>query len=129
MKTFRIVIEDSPLKNAIKALKKVAKTGIPDVRLDELICGSVELAHGAFTRARLEAFYTILRRKPGSIRSLAELMGKSHANVLRDVRALELMGIIELVSEKKGERESLRPIAKYGSIIFDFEERKKVGNE
>ncbi|OFZ82882.1 MAG: hypothetical protein A2603_11825 [Bdellovibrionales bacterium RIFOXYD1_FULL_55_31] len=54
------------------------------------------------------------------------VMKRDHANVLRDVKVLERLGLIQLVTEKEGERERMRPVALYDRIIFDFGDAKSA---
>ena len=120
MKTFTIKIENRPDEVAFKKLKKVIKTGIPDVHPDELLCDSLDSALSVFSKSKFEVFAGILNLKPDSVAALAKGLDKDQANVLRDVRALEAMGLIKLVMEKDGDRTRLRPATLYNKIIFDF---------
>lgn len=59
-------------------------------------------------RARL--LHTIKTKKPGSIYTLAKLLGRDFKSVFQDIKLLERFGFIEMVAEKTGKRERLRPI-------------------
>lgn len=59
-------------------------------------------------RARL--LHTIKAKKPGSIYALAKLLGRDFKSVFSDIKLLERFGFLEMVSEKTGKRERLRPI-------------------
>lgn len=48
--------------------------------------------------------------EPESIYRLAKILGRNFKAVRNDVDVLEKFGFIELKSEKKGERERLRPV-------------------
>lgn len=125
MKTFTIRIEKSPDKSAFKRLRKAIKTRVPDVHPDELICDSVDSALSVLSKSKFEAFAGILNSKPESIATLAKLLNKDQGNVLRDVRALEALGLIKLTEEKDGDRARLKPVTLYSKIIFDFEDHTR----
>ena len=72
------------------------------------------------TEGRLQVFYAIADHEPTSMYQLAQLIKRDSANVLRDVKTLESMKLVNLVSEKDGDRERLRPVANYDRIVFDF---------
>jgi predicted transcriptional regulator len=72
------------------------------------------------TAGRIQLFYAIANQKPDSMYQLAQLLGRDHPNVIRDVKVLEGVGLVKLVSEKDGERERSRPVALYDRLIFDF---------
>lgn len=69
---------------------------------------------------RIQLFYAIGNHRPESMYHLAQLLKRDHSNVIRDVKALEGLGLIQLLAEKSGERERLRPVALYDRIVFDF---------
>jgi predicted transcriptional regulator len=121
MKTFTIKIENKATEMAFKRLKRAIKSGIPDVHPDELICDSLDSALSVFSKSKFEVFAGILNFQPDSVAALAKALDKDHANVLRDARALEALGLIKLVIEKDGDRTRLRPATLYNKIIFDFD--------
>jgi predicted transcriptional regulator len=120
VKTFTIRIEKNPDVDAFKRLKRVIKTGVPDVRPDELLCDSMDSALKVLSKSKFELFGGILTFKPESLAALAKALDKDQANVQRDARALEALGLIKLAVEKDGDRTRLRPTALYNKIIFDF---------
>ncbi len=127
MRAFTIRYEKHPRKSVLDAMKRAINTGLPDVRGDELICDSMEAMLKIMTRSRFEAFAAIVEGKPGSVYELAKLLDKDQGNVLRDVKALESLGLIKLKAVKDGERERLMPIPLYDKIILEFEPKKAVG--
>ena len=58
-------------------------------------------------RARL--LHVIKEMKPESIYGLAKLLKRDFKSVREDVRLMEKFGFIDLVGDKKGARERLRP--------------------
>lgn len=59
-------------------------------------------------RSRL--VHTIKTKSPSSIYGLAKLLNRDFKSVFDDVKLLERFGVLDLVSEKKGKRTSLRPV-------------------
>ena len=65
-------------------------------------------------KARLLHF--LKTKKPGSIYQLAKLLGRDFKSVSDDIKLLESFGFIEMIAEKTGKRERLRPILVIDSI-------------
>lgn len=124
MKIFTFLYEKNPRKSALDAMKKAIKTGKPDIRDDELICDSMDSMLKLMSKSRFDVFAAIVEHKPDSLYELAKALKKDPGNVLRDAKALESLGLIELVPAKSGERERLKPEAKYDKIVFEFEPKK-----
>jgi predicted transcriptional regulator len=59
-------------------------------------------------KARL--MHVIKKDKPGSIYGLAKLLKRDFKSVNDDVKLLEKFGFIDMLSEKTGKRQRLRPI-------------------
>ncbi len=57
-------------------------------------------------------------RKPNSIYSLAKLLGRDFKSVNDDVRLLERFGFIDMVAEKTGKRERLKPVIAVDEILI-----------
>ncbi len=126
MKTFTLKLEKVSLKGMFADLKRAAKTGVPNIIDDEMACGSVDAMMEAVSRSKLEAFAAIVEHKPKSIKELAELLKKDLGNVSRDVKGLELIGLVELKKDKRDDPRAVRPIAKYELIAFDFTPARKA---
>ena len=124
MKIFTFRYEKNPKKSALAAMRNAAKTGKPDVRDNELICDSMDAMLKIMSKARFEVFAAIVEHKPDSLYELAEILGKDNANVLRDVKSLETLGLIKLVSVKDGERERFKPESLYDKIVLEFQPKK-----
>lgn len=52
----------------------------------------------------------IKNKKPSSIYSLAKILGRDFKSVIQDVKALEKFGFVDMISEKTGKRERLKPV-------------------
>ena len=121
MKTFTFRYDPTATpKDLFARLKKAVKTGVPDIRKDEVSSNSIHAILSTMSEVRLQLFYTIADHHPASMYSLAQTINRDHANVIRDVKVLEGLGLIKLVSEMDGDRERMRPVALYDRIIFDF---------
>jgi predicted transcriptional regulator len=59
-------------------------------------------------KARL--MHTIKKKNPNSIYGLAKMLGRDFKSVNDDIKLLEKFGFVEMVAEKSGKRERLRPI-------------------
>lgn len=128
MKTYIFRYDPNATPDALFArVARTAKTGVPDVRENETSSNSIHAILSTMTEARLKLFYAIADQHPNSMYHLAQLLNRDQANVTRDVKALKLMGLIKLVSEKDGKRERLRPVASYDRIVFDFGAAKAAG--
>jgi predicted transcriptional regulator len=59
-------------------------------------------------KARL--LHVIKSKSPNSIYGLAKILGRDFKSVSDDVKLLERFGFIDLISEKSGDRERLKPV-------------------
>ena len=64
--------------------------------------------------------HIIKNKNPNSIYNLAKILGRDFKSVREDIKLLEKFGFIELVSEKKGKREMLRPKVVTDSININI---------
>lgn len=121
MKTFTFRYDPSATPNDLFArVARAAKTGVADIRKDVTSSNSIHAILSAMTEGRLQVFYAVADHRPTSMYQLAQVLKRDQANVLRDVKALEAMKLIKLMSEMDGDRERLRPVANYDRIVFDF---------
>lgn len=119
--TFRYNPKSTP-KDLFSRLEKAAKSGVANIEKDEASSNSINAMLSTMTAGRIQLFYAIADQKPESMYELAQLVNRDHANVIRDVKVLEGLGLVRLEAEKNGERERLRPIALYDRLVFDFGE-------
>ena len=59
-------------------------------------------------RARI--LHVIKHKKPASMYALAKLVGRDFKSVSDDIKLLERFGFLEMIAEKTGKRERLKPI-------------------
>ena len=69
-------------------------------------------------KARL--LHTLKVEKPKSIYALAKILGRDFKSVSDDIKLLERFGFIEMVAEKTGKRERLRPILSVDSVYISL---------
>lgn len=120
MKVFRFRYERNPRQSALSAMKRAIRTGVSDVRDDEMVCDSMASMLKLMTKSRFEVFAAIVEHRPASLQELARVMRKDPGNVLRDAKALEGLGLIRFV-EVRGNRTRLQPEAMFDKIVFEFQ--------
>ena len=69
-------------------------------------------------KARL--LHVIKNKKPNSIYNLAKILKRDLKSVNNDIKLLERFGFIDMISEKTGKRERLRPIVVVDSIRINL---------
>lgn len=124
MKVFTFRYDANPRKNAFARMQKAIATGKPEIKEHEVACDGLDAMLKLMSKSRFEVFAAIVEKRPDSLYALAQSLEKDQGNVLKDAKALEALGLIELVTVKEGNREKLRPKALYDKIIFEFEPKK-----
>ena len=124
MKIFTFRYDPNPRKNAFARMQKAIATGKPEIREHEIACDGLEAMLKLMSKSRFEVFAAIVEKRPDSLYALAQLLEKDQGNVLKDAKALEALGLIELIVVKDGNREKFRPKALYDKIVFEFEPKK-----
>ena len=81
---------------------------------------SLSLLRKLMSNQRTRLLHTIKTKKPASLYALAKLLGRDFKAVLLDVKLLERFGFIEMLSEKSGKRNRLRPILATEELIIKF---------
>jgi predicted transcriptional regulator len=64
--------------------------------------------------------YTIKHKNPNSIYKLSKLLKRDFKSVAEDIKLLGRFGIIEMIAEKTGKRERLKPVLVVSSIDIHF---------
>jgi len=64
--------------------------------------------------------HTIKLKKPTSIYNLAKILSRDFKSVSDDVKLLERFGFIDLIAEKTGKRERLKPVVVVDSINIEI---------
>lgn len=68
------------------------------------------------TNEKAKILYTLKTKKPSSIYNLAKTLKRDFKSVNDDIKLLEKFGFIDLIEEKTGKRNRLRPILVVDSI-------------
>ncbi len=129
MKTFTFKYEKNPKKSALLAMQKAIQTGNADIRDHEMVCDGLDSMLKLMSKSRFDVFAAIVENRPHSIYDLAKSLEKDQGNVLRDVKALESLGLIKLKPMKNGARGKFKPLPLYDRVIFEFEPKKMLVNE
>ena len=69
-------------------------------------------------KARL--LHTLKKEKPGSIYALAKILKRDFKSVSEDIKLLERFGFIDMIAEKTGKRERLRPVIVVDTIHINI---------
>ena len=91
-----------------------------------MVCDSLGTLLKLISEVRFDLFAAIIEHRPTSLFELAQHLEKDQADVLKEARALESLGLIRLKTVKEGAREMLTPEAFYDKIIFEFEPKRSV---
>jgi predicted transcriptional regulator len=68
------------------------------------------------TNEKARILHTIKTKKPSSIYALAKIINRDFKSVNEDIKQLEKFGFIDLISERTGKRERLRPVVVVDAI-------------
>jgi len=80
----------------------------------------IELLRKLFSNEKTRILHTLKVKKPKSIYDLAKILGRDFKSVYSDLKFLERFGFIEFYSEKKGNREALKPVLKIDSLKLEL---------
>jgi predicted transcriptional regulator len=128
MRTLTFLFDPAPVKSMRSSFKDAIKTKKPQVEDNIIRFNNFEAISGILSATKMELFNCILLKNPKSLYELAKFMDKDQSQILRDVKILETLGVIDLVSEFDGGKEKTRPVAKYDEIkiIFQKDSDKKI---
>ncbi|MCX8159018.1 MAG: HTH domain-containing protein [Candidatus Pacearchaeota archaeon] len=80
----------------------------------------VSLLRKLLSNEKAKILHIIKQKKPSSIYSLARILNRDFKSVSSDIKLLERFGFIEMVAEKTGNRERLKPILAVDSLTINF---------
>lgn len=72
------------------------------------------------TNEKARILHTIKTKKPSSIYELAKIINRDFKSVNDDIKMLEKFGFIDLIAEKTGKRERLKPVIVVDSIHINL---------
>ena len=88
---------------------------------------SIEALYTNMTKNRLQVFKAVVEKNPVNIEELANLLNKNYTMVRRDIHILEGMGLVRLErTEKEKGYKTIKPIALYKRIVFDFPMQEQI---
>ncbi len=70
----------------------------------------LEKARNMLSNEKIRILHAIKYQKPKSIYQLAKILERDFKAVITDVKTLENFELLDLISEKKGKRDSIKPI-------------------
>jgi predicted transcriptional regulator len=70
----------------------------------------IELLRKILSNEKARILYVLKKKNVPSIYALAKALGREFKSVYEDLKILERFGFVEFHSEKKGKRQSLRPV-------------------
>lgn len=80
----------------------------------------IELLRKLFSNEKTRILHTLKVKKPKSIYDLAKILKRDFKSVHSDLKFLERFGFIGFYSEKKGNREALKPVLKIDSLKLEL---------
>ena len=69
---------------------------------------------------KAKILHTLKVKKPSSIYELAKILKRDFKSVSDDIKLLERFGFVDLIAEKTGKRERLRPVLVVSSIHINI---------
>jgi predicted transcriptional regulator len=70
---------------------------------------------------KAKILHIIKTRNPSSIYELSKMSGRDFKAVSDDIKVLERFGLLDMISEKTGKRERLRPVITTDELIVKFQ--------
>jgi len=80
----------------------------------------LSLLRKLLSNEKAKILHTIKHKKPNSIYALSRILKRDFKSVSADIKLLERFGFIEMVAEKTGNRERLKPVLAVDSININF---------
>lgn len=87
---------------------------------DEYDYEGISALRRLLSNEKARVLHIIKSKHPDSIYSLARIIGRDFKSVFDDVKLLERFGFIELVSERTGKRERLKPVISASQITINI---------
>ncbi len=81
---------------------------------------SVSSVRSLLSNEKARLLHTIKIKSPKSIYELANILGRDFKAVFEDIKILEQFGVLDLVKEKTGKRERLKPILIIDSLKIEI---------
>ena len=81
---------------------------------------SLSMLRKLLSNEKARLIHTIKTKKPKSIYELAKLLDRDFKSVIQDIKLLQKFGFIEMIAEKSGKRNRLRPVISVDSITINL---------
>ena len=81
---------------------------------------SLKALRSLLSNEKAKILHIVKNKNPKSIYELAKNLKRDFKSVSNDVKLLERFGFVELISEKSGERERLKPILSAETISIEL---------
>ena len=78
----------------------------------------IGLLRNLISNEKARLLHTIKTKNPKSMYELAKILGRDFKSVSDDIKTLERFGFIEMVAEKTGNRERLKPVIVVDSVCI-----------
>jgi len=82
--------------------------------------GGLKTIRNLITNEKARMLHVIKNKNPNSIYDLAKILGRGFKSVSDDIKLLEKFGFIDLISEKTGKRQRLRPTVIVDAINIEI---------
>ena len=82
--------------------------------------GGLSALRNLLSNEKARVLHVIKNKNPKSIYGLAKILKRDFKSVNDDVKLLKRFGLLDLISEKTGERERLKPIISADSINIEI---------
>ncbi len=87
---------------------------------DEYDFGGLAKLRHLLSNEKAKLLHVIKTKNPPSIYKLSRVVGRDFKSVSEDVKLLEQFGFIDLISEKTGKRQRLRPVVVVDSVKLEI---------
>lgn len=81
---------------------------------------SLSILRKLLSNQKAKLLHVIKTKKPKSVYELSKILKRDLKSVNEDIKLLDKFGFIDLISEKTGNRERLRPIVVIDSVSIDL---------
>lgn len=80
----------------------------------------ISILRNLLSNEKARLLHTIKNQNPGSIYSLAKILGRDFKSVMQDIKLLQRVGFIELIAEKTKNRTRHKPIISVDTMTINL---------
>lgn len=118
MKTLTLCYKKYGKEILLKKLKD-AMAEKEKIQDDVIYFNDLSAMYKFLSPARVELLSVIKNEHPKSIYELSKKMGKDQGYISKEIKYLNLIGVIDLVKDESGNRQKLIPVLKFDRVVFD----------